>query len=56
MKWLLPGNEQEMMTLLIKALPYFFAENSSSRVRTVQGVSEEGVPDGVADRRQTQLP
>ncbi|XP_034007256.1 xin actin-binding repeat-containing protein 2 isoform X1 [Trematomus bernacchii] len=31
-------------------------ENSSSRVRTVQGVSEEGVPDGVADRRQTQLP
>ncbi|XP_029302137.1 LOW QUALITY PROTEIN: xin actin-binding repeat-containing protein 2-like [Cottoperca gobio] len=31
-------------------------ENSSSRVRTVQGVSEEGVPDGIADRRQTQLP
>ncbi|KAK1876374.1 Xin actin-binding repeat-containing protein 2 [Dissostichus eleginoides] len=31
-------------------------ENSSSRVRAVQGVSEEGVPDGVADRRQTQLP
>ncbi|XP_049426574.1 xin actin-binding repeat-containing protein 2 isoform X1 [Epinephelus fuscoguttatus] len=31
-------------------------ENSSSRVRTVQGVSEEGVPDGVADRGQTKLP
>uniref|UniRef100_UPI0037E99949 xin actin-binding repeat-containing protein 2 n=1 Tax=Semicossyphus pulcher TaxID=241346 RepID=UPI0037E99949 len=31
-------------------------ENSSSRVRTVQGVSEEGVPHGVADCRQTKLP
>ncbi|XP_070711552.1 xin actin-binding repeat-containing protein 2 [Pempheris klunzingeri] len=31
-------------------------ENSSSRVRTVQGVSEEGVPDGIADSRQTKLP
>ncbi|XP_031147423.1 xin actin-binding repeat-containing protein 2 isoform X1 [Sander lucioperca] len=31
-------------------------ENSSSRVRTVQDVSEEGVPDGIADRRQTKLP
>ncbi|XP_053739389.1 xin actin-binding repeat-containing protein 2 isoform X1 [Synchiropus splendidus] len=30
-------------------------ENSSSRVRTVQGVSEEGVPHGIADRRQTKL-
>ncbi|KAL6115515.1 xirp2 [Pungitius sinensis] len=31
-------------------------ENSSSRVRAVPGVSEEGVPDGVAVRRQPQLP
>ncbi|XP_040888654.1 xin actin-binding repeat-containing protein 2 isoform X2 [Toxotes jaculatrix] len=31
-------------------------ENSNSRVRTVQGVSEEGVPHGIADRRQTKLP
>lgn len=31
-------------------------ENSNSRVRAVQGVSEEGVPHGVADRRQTKLP
>uniref|UniRef100_A0A3P8SD64 Xin actin binding repeat containing 2 n=1 Tax=Amphiprion percula TaxID=161767 RepID=A0A3P8SD64_AMPPE len=30
--------------------------NSNSRVRTVQGVSEEGVPHGTADRRQTKLP
>ncbi|XP_036838734.1 xin actin-binding repeat-containing protein 2 isoform X2 [Oncorhynchus mykiss] len=31
-------------------------ENSSSRVRTVYGVSEEGVSDGVSGRRQTQFP
>ncbi|XP_047432391.1 xin actin-binding repeat-containing protein 2 isoform X2 [Mugil cephalus] len=31
-------------------------ENTNSRVRTVQGVSEEGVPHGIADRRQTKLP
>ncbi|XP_078099947.1 uncharacterized protein xirp2a [Sander vitreus] len=31
-------------------------EDSRSRVRTVQGVLEEGVPDGIADRRQTKLP
>ncbi|XP_060888119.1 xin actin-binding repeat-containing protein 2 isoform X3 [Labrus mixtus] len=31
-------------------------ENSSSRVRTVQGVSEEGVPHGIADSRQSKLP
>ncbi|XP_071396105.1 xin actin-binding repeat-containing protein 2 [Centroberyx affinis] len=31
-------------------------ENTSSRVRTVHGVSEEGVPHGVADRGQTKLP
>ncbi|XP_055083257.1 xin actin-binding repeat-containing protein 2 isoform X2 [Periophthalmus magnuspinnatus] len=31
-------------------------ENSSSRVRTMQGVSEESVPHGIADRRQTKLP
>nr|XP_046238424.1 xin actin-binding repeat-containing protein 2 [Scatophagus argus] len=31
-------------------------ENSSSRVRTVQGVSEAGVPHGVADCRPTKLP
>lgn len=30
-------------------------ENSSSRVRTVQGVPEESLPDGVADRRQSKL-
>lgn len=33
-----------------------FAENSSSRVRTVQGVSEAGLPHGGADCRQTKLP
>ncbi|XP_058468317.1 xin actin-binding repeat-containing protein 2 isoform X1 [Solea solea] len=32
------------------------SENSNSRVRTVQGVSEEGLPHGVPDRRQTNLP
>ncbi|XP_031707845.1 xin actin-binding repeat-containing protein 2 isoform X1 [Anarrhichthys ocellatus] len=31
-------------------------ENSSSRVRAVPGVSQEGVPDGVAVRRQPKLP
>ncbi|XP_038151812.1 xin actin-binding repeat-containing protein 2 [Cyprinodon tularosa] len=31
-------------------------ENSNSRVRAVQGVSEEGVPHGISDRRQTKLP
>ncbi|XP_029927818.1 xin actin-binding repeat-containing protein 2-like isoform X2 [Myripristis murdjan] len=31
-------------------------ENTSSRVRTVHGVSEEGVPHGIADRGQTKLP
>ncbi|XP_056286874.1 xin actin-binding repeat-containing protein 2 isoform X3 [Pseudoliparis swirei] len=31
-------------------------ENSSSRVRAVSGVSQEGVPDGVAVCRQTKLP
>lgn len=34
----------------------FVTENSNSRVRTVQGVSEEGVPHGIPDRRQTKLP
>ncbi|XP_061572148.1 xin actin-binding repeat-containing protein 2 isoform X2 [Cololabis saira] len=34
----------------------FVTENSNSRVRTVQGVSEEGLPHGVADSRQTKLP
>uniref|UniRef100_A0A3B3UBR0 Xin actin binding repeat containing 2 n=1 Tax=Poecilia latipinna TaxID=48699 RepID=A0A3B3UBR0_9TELE len=33
-----------------------FVANSSSRVRTVQGMSEESVPHGVSDRRQTKLP
>ncbi|XP_071321026.1 xin actin-binding repeat-containing protein 2 isoform X2 [Trachinotus anak] len=31
-------------------------ENTNSRVRTVQGVSEEGIPHGIADRRHTKLP
>ncbi|XP_068612647.1 xin actin-binding repeat-containing protein 2-like [Brachionichthys hirsutus] len=31
-------------------------ENSSSRVRAVPGLSEAGLPHGIADRRQTQLP
>ncbi|XP_028835761.1 xin actin-binding repeat-containing protein 2 isoform X2 [Denticeps clupeoides] len=31
-------------------------ENSSSRVRTVSGMSEEGISDGVADSGQTKLP
>ncbi|XP_076004938.1 uncharacterized protein xirp2a [Genypterus blacodes] len=31
-------------------------ENSSSRVGAVPGVSDEGLPHGVADRRQTKLP
>uniref|UniRef100_A0A3B3CYM0 Xin actin binding repeat containing 2a n=1 Tax=Oryzias melastigma TaxID=30732 RepID=A0A3B3CYM0_ORYME len=33
-----------------------FVSNSSSRVRTVQGVPEAGVPHGVTDGRQTKLP
>lgn len=40
----------------IRNVTLFFAENSSSRVRTLQGVSEESVPHGVSDRRQTKLP
>ncbi|CAL9698615.1 unnamed protein product [Knipowitschia caucasica] len=31
-------------------------ENSSSRVRAMQGMSEESVPHGIPDRRQTKLP
>ncbi|XP_061658078.1 xin actin-binding repeat-containing protein 2-like [Syngnathoides biaculeatus] len=31
-------------------------EDSSSRFRTVQGLSEEGVPDGISDCRQAKLP
>ncbi|XP_061745848.1 xin actin-binding repeat-containing protein 2-like isoform X1 [Nerophis ophidion] len=31
-------------------------EDSSSRRRTVQGVSDEGVPHGISDRRQAKLP
>ncbi|XP_047211457.1 xin actin-binding repeat-containing protein 2 isoform X1 [Girardinichthys multiradiatus] len=34
----------------------FMTENSNSRVRAVQGVSEEGIPHGIPDCRPTKLP
>nr|XP_015807905.2 xin actin-binding repeat-containing protein 2 isoform X2 [Nothobranchius furzeri] len=48
--------EQRTSQVVTHQQETFVAENSNSRVRTVQGVSEEGVPHGVADRRQTKLP
>ncbi|XP_042368809.1 xin actin-binding repeat-containing protein 2 isoform X2 [Plectropomus leopardus] len=48
--------EQRTSQIVTHQQQTVMTENSSSRVRTVQGVSEEGVPDGIADRRQTKLP
>ncbi|KAM8903441.1 uncharacterized protein xirp2a isoform 2-T3 [Spinachia spinachia] len=48
--------EQRSSQLVTHQQATVVTENSSSRVRAVPSVSEEGVPDGVAVRRQTQLP
>ncbi|XP_041727536.2 xin actin-binding repeat-containing protein 2-like isoform X2 [Coregonus clupeaformis] len=49
-------SEQRTSQILTHQQETVVTENSSSRVRTVHGVSEEGVSDGVSDRRQTQFP
>ncbi|KAM4559745.1 uncharacterized protein xirp2a isoform 2-T2 [Odontesthes bonariensis] len=48
--------EQRTSQIVTHQQETFVTENSNSRVRTVQGVSEEGVPHGAADSRQTKLP
>ncbi|XP_074520741.1 uncharacterized protein xirp2a [Halichoeres trimaculatus] len=48
--------EQRTSQIITHQQETVVTENSSSRVRTVQGVSEEGVPHGIADSRQTKLP
>ncbi|XP_029696354.1 xin actin-binding repeat-containing protein 2 isoform X2 [Takifugu rubripes] len=48
--------EQRTSQILTHQQETVVTENSSSRVRTVQGMSEEGLPHGVADCRQTKLP
>ncbi|XP_077958280.1 uncharacterized protein xirp2a isoform X1 [Gasterosteus aculeatus] len=48
--------EQRSSQVVTRQQATVVTENSSSRVRAVPGVSEEGLPDGVALRRQTQLP
>ncbi|XP_041834881.1 xin actin-binding repeat-containing protein 2 [Melanotaenia boesemani] len=48
--------EQRTSQVVTHQQETFVSENSNSRVRAVQGVSEEGVPHGVADRGQTKLP
>ncbi|XP_017288285.1 xin actin-binding repeat-containing protein 2 isoform X2 [Kryptolebias marmoratus] len=48
--------EQRTSQIVTHQQETFVTENSNSRVRTVQGVSEEGVSHGIADRRQTKLP
>ncbi|XP_035533353.1 xin actin-binding repeat-containing protein 2 isoform X1 [Morone saxatilis] len=48
--------EQRTSQFVTRQQETVVTENSSSRVRTVQGVSEEGVPHGIADCRQTKLP
>ncbi|XP_029596675.1 xin actin-binding repeat-containing protein 2 isoform X2 [Salmo trutta] len=49
-------SEQRTSQIVTHQQETVVTENSSSRVRTVHGVSEEGVSDGVSDRRQTQFP
>ncbi|XP_038835812.1 xin actin-binding repeat-containing protein 2-like [Salvelinus namaycush] len=49
-------SEQRTSQIVTHQQETVVTENSSSRVRTVYGVSEEGVSDGVSDRRQTQFP
>lgn len=48
--------EQRTSQIVTHQQQTVMTENSSSRVRTVQGVSEEGLPHGVSDSRQTKLP
>ncbi|XP_072241802.1 uncharacterized protein xirp2a isoform X2 [Leuresthes tenuis] len=48
--------EQRTSQIVTRQQETFVTENSNSRVRTVQGVSEEGVSHGAADSRQTKLP
>ncbi|XP_034533508.1 xin actin-binding repeat-containing protein 2 [Notolabrus celidotus] len=48
--------EQRTSQIITHQQETVVTENSSSRVRTVQGVSEEGVPHGITDSRQTKLP
>ncbi|XP_029612535.1 xin actin-binding repeat-containing protein 2 isoform X1 [Salmo trutta] len=49
-------SEQRTSQIVTHQQETVVTENSSSRVRTVHGVSEEGVSDGESDRRQTQFP
>ncbi|KAM6893787.1 uncharacterized protein xirp2a [Xenentodon cancila] len=48
--------EQRTSQIVTHQQETFVTENSNSRVRTVQGVSEEGLPHGIADSRQTKFP
>ncbi|XP_023821112.1 xin actin-binding repeat-containing protein 2 isoform X2 [Oryzias latipes] len=48
--------EQRSSQVVTHQQETFVSENSSTRVRTVQGVPEAGVPHGVSDGRQTKLP
>ncbi|XP_030013816.1 xin actin-binding repeat-containing protein 2 isoform X2 [Sphaeramia orbicularis] len=47
--------EQRTSQIVTRQQETVMTENSSSRVRTMQGLSEEGVPHGISDRRQTKL-
>ncbi|XP_070969418.1 xin actin-binding repeat-containing protein 2-like isoform X1 [Oncorhynchus clarkii lewisi] len=49
-------SEQRTSQIVTHQQETVVTEDSSSRVRTVHGVSEEGVSDGVSGRRQTQFP
>ncbi|XP_029372361.1 xin actin-binding repeat-containing protein 2 isoform X2 [Echeneis naucrates] len=49
-------SEQRTSQIVTHQQETVVTENSNSRVRTLQGVSEEGVPHGIADHRQTKLP
>ncbi|XP_024917851.1 xin actin-binding repeat-containing protein 2 isoform X4 [Cynoglossus semilaevis] len=48
--------EQRTSQIVTRTQETVVTENSNSRVRTVQGVQEEGLPHGVPDGRQTKLP
>ncbi|XP_067116466.1 xin actin-binding repeat-containing protein 2 [Osmerus mordax] len=49
-------SEQRSSQVVTRQQEMVVTENTSSRVRTVHSVQEEGVSHGVTDRRQTKLP
>ncbi|KAM6945664.1 uncharacterized protein xirp2a [Aplochiton taeniatus] len=49
-------SEQRTSQVVSRQQETVVTENSSSRVRTVSGMSEEGVSHGISDRGQTKLP